>query len=234
MSQQLKAIVKSNKLLHTLAQLLLAVSEKLARPIRGRGNRIVNKGVFLRVRIDIKGNNNVVEVEEGAFLTNMKIYIRGDNHRLSIGPFCKVKGGCMWFEDNNGQITIGERTTVEEAHLAVTEPNKSIKIGADCMLSAGIDIRTGDSHSIVDAETRKRINYAQNISIGDHVWIGLNAVILKGVTIGHNSIVSTNALVTKSIPSHVIAAGIPAKVVKTDVDWVRERIYDRAVDPLDN
>jgi acetyltransferase-like isoleucine patch superfamily enzyme len=227
MSPTLKAIVKRNKVLHTLAQRLLALKAKLAPPIRGRGNRIDNRGVFLGVTIDIEGNNNVVEVAEGAFLTNMTIVMRGNNHHLRIGAYCKFKGGSVWFEDQNGLITIGDHTSIESAHLAVTEPNRQITIGKDCMLSAGIDIRTGDSHSILDADTRQRINYAQDITLGDHVWVGLNAVILKGVSIGHNAIISTNALVTHDIPAHSIAAGVPAKVVKNNIDWLRERIYDR-------
>ena len=68
---------------------------------------------------------------------------------------------------------------------------------------------------------------AQNIVVGNHVWIGARSIILKGVNIGNNSIIGTNSIVTKSIPSHSIAAGIPAKVLKNNVDWVRERIYDK-------
>lgn len=226
MSQKLKSIVKRNKVLHTLAQILLAVKTKLASPIRGQGNRIINKGVFLQVRIDIKGNNNTVEIAEGAFLTNMTIYIRGNNNLLRIGAYCKFKGGCVWFEDYNCEVIIGDHTSIESAHLAVTEPGKRITIGEDCMLSAGIDIRTGDSHSILDAETGKRINYAQDVTIGNHVWIGLNAVILKGVSIGNNAIISTNAVVTQPIPDHSIAAGVPAKVIKNNVTWLRERTYE--------
>jgi acetyltransferase-like isoleucine patch superfamily enzyme len=226
MSPTFKSLVKRNKVLHTLAQILLSLKAKLALPIRGRGNRIINKGVFLGVKIDIAGNNNLVEIGKGAFLTDMTIFVRGNNHHLRVGAYCKFKGGCAWFEDNNGAIIIGDHTSIESAHLAVTEPNKRIVIGADCMLSAGINIRTGDSHSILDAETGKRINYAQDITIGDHVWIGLNAVILKGVSIGNNAIISTNALVTHNVPDHSVAAGIPAKVVKSNVDWLRERTYD--------
>ncbi|MCX6217772.1 acyltransferase [Spirosoma sp.] len=226
MNQKIKSIVKRNKVLHTFAQILLAVKAKLALPIRGRGNRIINKGVFLQVRIDIDGNNNIVDIAKGAFLTNMTIYIRGSNNLLRIGAYCKFKGGCVWFEDNNGQVIIGDHTSIESAHLAVTEPGKRITIGEDCMLSAGIDIRTGDSHSILDTATGKRINYAQDVTIGNHVWIGLNAVLLKGASIGNNSIISTKAVVTQPIPDHSIAAGVPAKVIKSNVDWLRERTYE--------
>lgn len=58
------------------------------------------------------------------------------------------------------------------------------------------------------------------IIIGDNVWIGENARICKGVTIGNNSIVAANSVVTKDVPDNCIAAGNPAKIVKTDVDKI--------------
>lgn len=94
------------------------------------------------------------------------------------------------------------------------------------MFSSAIELRTGDSHSIIDNETKKRINLAQNILIENHVWIGAHSIILKGVNIKSNTIIRTNSLVTKSIPSNCIAAGIPAKIIKNNIDWIRERIYE--------
>lgn len=52
------------------------------------------------------------------------------------------------------------------------------------------------------------------ISIGNHVWIGMNVVVMRGVTIGDNTIIGANSVVTKNIPSNVIAAGNPIKVIK--------------------
>ena len=57
------------------------------------------------------------------------------------------------------------------------------------MVSKDVSIRTGDSHSIIDLKTKKRINFGKDVVIGNHVWLGLNTSILKGVRIGNNSIV---------------------------------------------
>ena len=57
------------------------------------------------------------------------------------------------------------------------------------------------------------------IVIGDHVWIGMNVIVLKGVTIGEGSIVAAGSVVNKDVPPHCLVAGVPAKVVKTDVTW---------------
>ena len=121
-----------------------------------------------------------------------------------------------------------QKQQLKRGHLAVTEPGSVLEIHKDCMLANHIEIRTGDSHSIIDVATGKRINNASNVTIQDHVWVGAHAKILKGVTIGHNSIIGTGAIVTCDIPPHVVAAGVPAKVVKNGIDWRRQRIYDES------
>ena len=116
-----------------------------------------------------------------------------------------TRGSTIWFEDNDCLLTIGDNTTIEEAHIAVTEPGSSIEIGKDCMLTYDIDIRCGDSHSIVDLSTGQRINYARGIKIADHVWLAAHVQILTGVTIGSDSVVAIRSVVTKDIPCNSMA-----------------------------
>jgi len=194
--------------------------------IRGKNNIIKNKGVFVNVKFDIKGNNNLIEIGKGTLISDVLIYIRGDRHKLKIGENCKYSGGYIWFEDKDCEIKIEKYTTIEFAQLAVTEPNKSITIGEDCMLSGEIVFRTGDSHSIIDLNSKKRINYAENINIGNHVWIGSRATILKGANIADNCIIGINSIVTKSFPENSLIVGSPAKVIKENVTWDRNRLYE--------
>jgi acetyltransferase-like isoleucine patch superfamily enzyme len=226
-NQRIKTIIKGNSFLHFIARKIERLQTKYKRPIKGKNNVISNKGVLLNIKYDIIGDNNRIEVMYGAVVSDTKIFIRGDNHVLKIGENCQYKGGSVWFEDDHCQIEIGRNTTIERAHLAVTEPNKSIFIGEDCMFSYDIEFRTGDSHSIFDNDTGKRINGAQNIEVGNHVWIGAHSIILKGVKIEDNCVIGTNSIVTKSIPGYCIAAGIPAKVIKQNINWDRAKIYDR-------
>ena len=87
------------------------------------------------------------------------------------------------------------------------------------MFSDTITFRTGDSHSILGSDG-KRINKAKDITIGDHVWIGQQVIVLKGSTVGADSIVGTGSLLTgKTYDSNSIIAGIPAKTVKQHVSW---------------
>lgn len=192
------------------------------------GNNIIikNEGIAKKIKWDISGNDIKIEIHKNAKIQNVKIYIRGNSHHLIIGENSCISGGDFWFEDNGCEIAIGKYTTIESAHFAATENNSSILIGEDCMLSTKIEIRTGDSHSIINNTTKKRINPPADVVIGNHVWIGANATVLKGVKIGDESIIAAGSIVTKQFPSNVVIAGIPAKVIKQDINWVRERIND--------
>lgn len=60
---------------------------------------------------------------------------------------------------------------------------------------------------------------AQEIEIGDHVWVGLRSVILKGVKIGNGAIIAAGSLVNRDVPPNSLAAGVPAKIIKTNIQW---------------
>ena len=87
------------------------------------------------------------------------------------------------------------------------------------MFSYGITIRNNDIHKIFDITTQSTLNQPRDIKIANHVWIAPNATILKGVTIHDNSIIGTNALVTKECQPNSIMAGNPAKIVKQNINW---------------
>lgn len=91
------------------------------------------------------------------------------------------------------------------------------------MFAYDIDVRTGDSHAIVDAQTGARINHARDIRIGNHVWIAAHCIILKGVSIADNSVVGTGSVVAPVHEEGVIVAGNPAKIVKRGISWTRSR-----------
>lgn len=92
------------------------------------------------------------------------------------------------------------------------------------MLSTKILIRSSDGHSVIDATTGAVINEtAEKIIIGDHVWIGTEAMILKNSQIGSNSIVGAKSIINKKFTDeNVVIAGIPAKIVKKGINWRRE------------
>ncbi len=205
-------------------------SRGLRRNIIGRNNVLQLAPCILRdVVVDIVGDGNHIRIGQDTFIQGLLIYIRGNGHQIEIGERCSfTRGGAFWMEDTRGVLSIGAETTIESAHIAVTEPGSRVLIGQDCMLATEIEIRTGDSHSLLDAATGQRLNFAQDVILHDHVWVAARALILKGVEIGAHSVVAAGAVVTRSCEPGVIVAGNPARVVKTGITWERKRLYEGA------
>ncbi|MBD2297304.1 acyltransferase [Nostoc sp. FACHB-190] len=222
--------LKSLPYLRKLFFFFVCILNQNKKSIIGSSNKIHidTQGTFPKLKnvvIKIYGNENNIIIKQGVKLLNSKIEIHGSCHQLIIEDYCHIQGSYLWMEDNDGLLKIGRGTSFEkEVKICVTEANSQINIGENCMLAYGIVIRSGDSHSIIDLESNQRINYAENININNHVWIGTNAQVLKGSNIGSNSIIAAGAIVTKNIPENCIAAGVPAKVKKEKVTWVREKI----------
>ena len=191
----------------------------------GRNNKIVNQGgIKVGSRIQIAGNGNKLIIEKGCMLLNSLVKISGNNNEVVLKANSYVAGAELWVEDNQCTLIIGERTFVgHHSHLACTEDGSRLIIGDDGMISSYVQIRTGDSHSIVDLEGN-RINPAESVEIGNHCWIGEGSKVMKGVRLEGDNVVSTGAIVTKSFDKNVLLGGIPAKVIKDNVTWDKERI----------
>lgn len=197
--------------------------------VRGRGNRITAEGVTLRnVVFDVIGDDNSITLGPGCRISDFLFKVRGSGHRLVVGRDCAFGGGALWAEDSGCVLTVGEGTTMEEAHVAVTEPGRRIEIGRGCMFAQRVVIRSGDSHSILDAASGRRLNPARDVHIGDRVWLAAGVQVLKGAVIGDDCVVGTQSVVTRGIPANSLAVGTPARVVRPGVRWDRQRVYDDA------
>lgn len=169
------------------------------------------------------GKNNKIVVSKGAHLFDCTFHFIGDNNVVFIGENCNLNKVKFWLEDSNNQITIGNRTTTSGCCEFACIEGTEITIGEDCMFSSDIRVCTGDSHSIL--QEGKRINHSQNIDIGNHVWVGTRVDILKGSTIANDSVVGARALVSGTFANpNSILGGIPAKIIKENISWERERL----------
>ena len=188
-----------------------------------RKNSIKCKGVFLKnTRISINGQNNIVKIDRENRLNNCLLYISGNNCEILIEKHCILDDLELWIEDDGGKIIVGYRTTIKGGQIAATE-GEVISIGEDCMFSHRIEIRNGDSHAIFSKESNQRINVNKPVKVGNHVWLGADVKVLKGSIIGDDAIISTGAIVTGVVESNSIYAGVPAKKVKENIYWERDR-----------
>lgn len=194
--------------------------------IRGkRNNKVCLKNCFLiNCKIHIKGKNNLVYIQDLSVLKNCTIYIHGDDNKVLVGKGVSAVQGEIYVEDNHNLVQIGNKTHISgKTQLACIEGCKLI-IGKRCLFSSEVNFRTGDSHSILDLQGR-RINFSQDIYIGDHVWIGNRTIITKGARLAKDSVVATGAIVTNAFCApNIIVGGIPAKVIKKEINWEEKRL----------
>jgi len=117
----------------------------------------------------------------------------------------------------------GRGATSNGTSIILEGHGQNVVVGDDCMFAAGTALRTSDLHGIVDLQTERWLNPPASILIGPHVWVGQDAMILKGVSLGASAIIGAKSLVNKNIPPCCLAAGAPARVLRTEVSWDRER-----------
>ena len=164
--------------------------------VNGKNNTIKISGKVtirnhLRVNF-INCRDSVVEIGDGCSIGGLQIFM------FSAGNHLKIGRRCTFGQDN--EIELGDGIT--------NNRDTPIHIGDDCMFAKRTIIKNADGHPIVDRKTKRQINAPRSgVFLGDHVWIGLNATILKGVTIGDCSVIAANALVTKDVPANTTVVG---------------------------
>ena len=170
-----------------------------------------------------------VEFGEGFYCESAQIFRKLQSKKsraVVIGTYVSCYAGCSFAIGENGHCTIGDFTLLNGALIMAEE---SIEIGCYCLISWNVGIADSDFHPLepaqrlIDAQAlapyfknrppRPQLTTAP-VRIADNVWIGMNAVILKGVSIGENSVVAAGSVVTKSVEPNTVVAGNPAVVVK--------------------
>jgi acetyltransferase-like isoleucine patch superfamily enzyme len=143
------------------------------------------------------GRGVVVAVSDGGR------FIAGDRLVISKDASITVK---------YGQLISGQNLFVGQGTVIVAR--ESVVIGNDVMIAEHVTIRD-QSHRIGGPEVTARNGFeTAPINIGDNVWIGAKVTITKGVTIGNNCVIGANSVVTRDIPNSVVAAGVPARVLR--------------------
>ena len=170
-----------------------------------------------------------VQFGEGFYCETAQIFRHLRNKKsgaVVFGNYVSCYAGCSFSIGENGQCTVGDFTLLNGALIMAEE---KIEIGSHCLISWNIGIADSDFHPLepaqrlIDAQAlapyfkdrppRPKLKTAP-VKIADNVWVGMNAVILKGVTIGENSVVAAGSVVTKSVPPSTVVAGNPAVIVR--------------------
>jgi len=143
--------------------------------------------------------------------------------KIRIGNNCRFRSGYFFNRmginkkchlvtlRQNAEIILGNNVGLSGA---VITSAKKVTIGDSVLLGAESFITDYDWHGI-DPARRNEAEEPKEVVIEDNVWLGYRVIVLKGVTIGKNSVIGANSVVTKNIPENVIAAGNPCKVIRS-------------------
>lgn len=186
----------------------------------GGGTALIDPKPGAMASLTLRGHGNTVEIAEDCRL-GANITVIGDNSSIRIGPGCAINGFISLLSPTGCALLVGAGTTMVQVSIQLHEPGQ-ITFGADCMVSSQAYVSLSDIHPIYDRATGQRVNAPADVKIGDHVWLGLRSMIMKGATIGDGAVVAAGAILSGSAPAHAIVAGVPARVVRENIVWRRE------------
>ena len=168
-------------------------------------------------------------------ITRLKLLV---NPKIKIGKNSTIKYSSEFKLTDGAKLVIGSNCTIKEnSYFLLTKPNPYLQmgdyvgIGRNCYiaikdhLEIGSYTRIGPNVTILDQDhTYEKSDLIMNqhadiqkVKIGKDVWIGANAIVLKGITIGDGAILGAGSIVTRDIPPYEIWAGVPAKFIKERV-----------------
>lgn len=171
--------------------------DKSAR-IEGNGLAIFNEN-----QKKINGRTTVIKMAE-----NSVIMVNGNVH-CNYGADITLEQGAL--------LSIGDCFINTNIDIYC---KTNISIGNDVLIGQHVTIRDTDGHRIL-SDKGEHDALSKPVMIKNHVWIATNATILKGVTIGENSVVAAGAVVTKSVPPNCLVAGVPAKIIRRGIHWMQ-------------
>ncbi|MDO5397524.1 MAG: hypothetical protein Q4G33_06305 [bacterium] len=223
-----------------------------------RGNRVIGY-IPENIEIQFIGENALIEVGENfnvrgegkrfRLCSNSRLII-GNNVKMGEwGTFNAYEEGVIEISDNarfadgsfisvyqNAKIFFGKDFSMEEGNTILCLPYNLISFGADTMMSRSVFVQSNDGHPIFNVNTGENLNCTKEICqqrkiiIGDHVWIGQSAILLYNTDVGSGSIIGAGSLVKGKFPNNCSIAGVPARIIKSDVAWNRH--YDDSFESI--
>jgi acetyltransferase-like isoleucine patch superfamily enzyme len=159
-------------------------------------------------------------------------FFLGRGLELKIEPRGEIRfGRFVWIGDgtkircHEGIVEIGDKTVMgQECTISAYQ---RVRIGSECVIADRAMFIDFD-HGMVEVERPIRLQgiYKRDVEVGNNVWIGYGACVLRGVSVGDNSVIGTNSVVTKDVPANAVVGGIPARIIRMreapgDLRWER-------------
>ncbi|HEV3048532.1 MAG TPA: acyltransferase [Solirubrobacteraceae bacterium] len=136
----------------------------------------------------------------------------GRHATLRIGRWAWI-GHATKIRVHEGEVSIGAKTVMgQECTISAYQ---HVSIGRECIIADRVMLIDFD-HGVTEVERPIRLQgiYKRDVRVAHNVWIGYGACILRGVTVGENSVIGTNAVVTREVPANAVLGGVPARVIR--------------------
>lgn len=142
------------------------------------------------------------------FIGNLEMY---ENAEINVNNTFFIHSGCDIMVFKGAKLNLGSGYINRYCKIRCYE---EITIGQGVAISENFTVWDSDAHQIIGMDKKN-----SKVTIGNKVWIGTNVTVLKGVTLGDGAIVAAGSVVNRDIPARCLAAGVPARVVKENVQW---------------
>ena len=136
----------------------------------------------------------------------------GRRGTLELGRWSWIGHGCK-LRAHEGVISIGAKTVLgQECTISAFQ---HVSIGRECVIADRVMLIDFD-HGMVEVERPIRLQgiYKRDVRVGNNVWIGYGACVLRGVTVGDNAVIGTNSVVTRDVPANAVVGGVPARLIR--------------------
>lgn len=173
------------------------------------------------IELNIYNNSSLIIGDNTSFFGDVQISAN-NNSAIKIGTRCQLEHSTNISANYNSKIEVKDKCTFGHDLKMVASEQSNITINEDCMISYYVNIRAGNGHSLFDLDTKDTISKSESILLNEHVWIGMDCTLLGGCNIGSNSILGAKSLLNKKVESNNLLVGIPAHVIRSNVDWDRK------------
>ena len=163
-------------------------------------------------KIDLHGNTICLNLCWDGKQNQPATFAFGDNAKFNLNGYFRAYSGSYIAVADNAELKIGSGFINCNTKIYCYD---KITIGENVKISEDVIIRDSDNHEVVGSNRK----VSEPIVIGNNVWIGMRATILKGVHIGDGAIIAAGAVVTKDVPANSLVGGVPAKIIKENTTW---------------
>jgi acetyltransferase-like isoleucine patch superfamily enzyme len=136
----------------------------------------------------------------------------GRSATLELGRWSWIGHGCK-IRSHEGAVLIGAKSVLGQE--CTISSYQHVSIGRECVVADRVMLIDFD-HGMVEVERPIRLQgiYKRDVRVGNNVWIGYGACVLRGVTVGDNAVIGANAVVTTDVPANAVVGGVPARLIR--------------------